>query len=396
MYDFILPDIGEGISEALLINWSVEIGQEVAEGDEIATVSTDKVDVELPAPRAGTVAELCWKPGDTVQVGSVFMRIDTGGEAEEISKPGHKKPPVKTASAAHVASASPAKSAPHAIVCAPSTRKLAAEKGVDLAEIRGSGPDGRILRTDIESHAAGVADSVTGGTPEPLNRFRAVMAERMAYSVHTLAHSTMNFEMRAEAFSDALQALKTAGEKQGAKVSATALMVACLGDALTRHPRFNATIDEKNRQLLLHDEINLGVAMATERGLMVPVLRGVNGEGILQLASRLNDLVQRTRTGALEPAEMSKGTFTLSNTGGLEEATITSTRPVINAPQSATLWISKIQQRPVVHDGALAVGKVMYASLSFDHRFIDGADTVAFINDFARLIESPPSFMSGQ
>lgn len=390
MYDFILPDIGEGISEALLINWSVEPGQQVDEGDEIATVSTDKVDVELPAPRAGTVAELCWKPGDTIKVGSVFMRIDTGEHTTVRSDENAARPEEMTTKPAPEASPPLAKSAKaDGIVAAPSTRKLASDFGVDLNTVNGSGTGGRILREDVERQRSGDHQGAEGIRREPLNRVRAVMAERMAKSVQTLAHSTMNFEIRAERLSHVLNALRPEADERGIKLSVTALLVKCLGKPLRQNPRFNATIDEQSRELLLLANVNLGVAMATEQGLMVPVIKGVNNLPLLELAHQLNDLVARTRTGRLDPSEMSKGTFTLSNTGALERATILSTRPVINAPQTATLWVSKIQNRPVVDGDKLSVGSVMNASLSFDHRFIDGADALSFINDLVEMIEAP-------
>jgi len=398
MYDFILPDIGEGISEALLIDWSVEPGQQVNEGDEIATVSTDKVDVELPSPRAGTVAELCWKPGDTIKVGAVFMRIDTG-EQDDVSAeaPASVKDKAvakadKPALKKRTTTASPASDSQ--IIAAPSTRKLASELDVDLNTVDGSGPDGRILRADVENaHDAAIDDSIQR---ELLNSVRAVMAERMAHSVHTLAHSTMNFEMHADSFLQALVDLKARAVEGNPKISATMLLVKCLAGPLSRNPRFNATIHQNNRELLLHQDVNLGVAMATERGLMVPVMRQINDLPITELAQHMGDLVTRTRAGQLQPAEMSGGTFTLSNTGGMEEATILSTRPVINAPQTATLWVSKIQNRPIVVDDQLTVGMVLNASLSFDHRFIDGADAIAFINDLADMIENPEKALADE
>jgi len=398
MYDFILPDIGEGISEALLINWSVQLGQQVEEGDEIATVSTDKVDVELPSPRAGTVAELCWEPGDTIKVGAIFMRIDTGeGKKVSAELPPSKKDskpvkPKKTSSEKKSVPATPTTDSN--VIAAPSTRKLASDLGVDLNTIDGSGPDGRILRVDIETaHDASIGDGIER---EPLNSVRMVMAERMAHSVNTLAHSTMNFEIHAESFLQSLDDLKVSAVDDNPKISVTSLLVKCLAVPLSRNPRFNATIHQNNRELLLHRDVNLGVAMATERGLMVPVMRQINSLSITELAQHMDDLVMRTRSGQLQPTEMSGGTFTLSNTGGMEKATILSTRPIINAPQTATLWVSKIQNRPIVIDDQLSVGMVMNASLSFDHRFIDGADAVAFVNDFADMIENPEKALADE
>ncbi|MBT3661613.1 MAG: 2-oxo acid dehydrogenase subunit E2 [Rhodospirillaceae bacterium] len=386
MYEFILPDIGEGISEAVLIDWSVEVGQAIKEGDEVASVSTDKVDVELPSPRSGTVSELCWTPGDTVEVGSVFMRINTGNATPA------KKAKIKTkkAAAPRRKKSSPDKSSGKAstkvaetIVAAPSTRKLAQDRGVNLSLVPGSGADGRILERDLNA----LSLSGDGKTREPLTPVRMAMAERMATSVHTLAHSTMNFEVSATGLRTQFETLKPTAVDAGVRLSPTVLLIKCLADTLPRHPRFNARIDERRRELLLHDDVSLSIAMATEKGLMVPVLGVANGKPLFDLAVAFEDLVTRCRSGNLKPADTKSGTFTLSNTGGLETATILSARPVINAPQTATLWVSRIQDRPVVADGTLSVGAVMNASLSFDHRFIDGADAVMFINDLTDSLE---------
>lgn len=395
MYEFILPDIGEGISEALLINWSVEVGQQVAEGDEIATVSTDKVDVELPSPKEGVVAELCWKPGDTVKVGSVFMRIDTGEseDSENTALANTDQGSEETAAAKRPALSRPSVSPRDGgIVAAPSTRKLASDLGIDLGSVVGTGIDGRILRKDVENMQLQNSDNVNGQY-EPLDSVRAVMAERMANSVHTLAHSTINFEMRADRFVQVLQDAKVIGEQHNVPISATTILIQSLVGPLSRHPRFNATIAENVKSLLLHSDVNLGIAMATERGLMVPVLRSLNDKSLINTAEQFQDLLKRARSGALDLNEMSNGTFTMSNTGGLEKAAITSTRPVINAPQTAILWISKIQQRPVIENGEVEIGMVMNASISFDHRYIDGADAVAFINDLAGTIEAPEELL---
>lgn len=394
MYDFILPDIGEGISEALLINWSVQPGQAVKEGDEIATVSTDKVDVELPSPRDGVVSELCWKPGDTVPVGQVFMRIDIGGAESEAKadtpKAEKKKAPVKVGKPA-------AKKAGGSVVAAPSTRKLAHERGIDLADVDGSGPGGRILRKDLDGGAKPASTPMPAGavTREPLNGVRMAMAEKMAKSVHTLAHSTMNFEVDAAPMLALMDKLAPAAEKAGVKLSATALLIKCAAHALAASPRFNAVIDEDARELLLHADVDMSIAVATARGLIVPVVAQVNRKTLFAVSAELTALVAAGRDGTMKPAAGAQGTFTLSNTGGLEKARITSTRPVVNAPQTATLWVSRIREQPIVVDGALRVGPVMHASLSFDHRFIDGAEAVAFINDLAAAFEVPEQALAG-
>jgi pyruvate dehydrogenase E2 component (dihydrolipoamide acetyltransferase) len=401
MYDFILPDIGEGISEALLIDWSVKAGDRIEEGDEVATISTDKVDVELPSPRSGLIAELCWKPGDTIQVGSVFLRIDTGeGEvaAEQTAAPKEEKEEKRVESRKVE---SPKSDPTGAIVAAPSTRKRAQELGVDLATIGGSGADGRILLRDVEAaaaprdQAAPEPSSAAQTRRETLNGVRIAMAEHMAHSVHTLAHSTTNFEVAADGFIRLLDRLAPAAQARGLRLSPAALFAKCAAATLLRHPRLNATIDEDRRELVLHDSVNISIAVASDRGLLVPVVSKVDGLSLFEVVRSLADLAERARDGRLTPADSKGGTFTLSNTGNLERATVTSTRPIINAPQTAILWTSRISDRPRVTDGALTVGPMVQCSLSFDHRFIDGADAIAFVNDFVEMIECPEQALAG-
>lgn len=380
MYEFILPDIGEGISEALLINWTVKAGDRVEEGDELATISTDKVDVELPSPRAGVVSELCWKPGDTVQVGSVFVRIDTG----DATKPEPANAPAKPSKTrSEPKRAEPASASASSVIAAPSTRKRAQELGLDLSSINGTGPDDRILLRDVEARASGTAKHETP------SGVRTAMAEHMAHSVHTLAHSTMNFDARADAFLKLLAKLGPKAEARDTRLTPTALFAKCVGAALTDHPRLNATIDERKGELVFHETVNLSIAVASERGLLVPVIAGISTLSLFAVARSISDLTARGRDGKLDPKDVRGGTFTLSNTGNMERATITSTRPIINAPQTAILWVSRISERPRVTNGTLEAGPMVACSLSFDHRFIDGAEAVAFVNDVAANIESP-------
>jgi len=401
MFDFQLPDIGEGISEALLIEWFVAPGDQVKEGDDVATVSTDKVDVELPAPRTGVITELCWKPGDTVPVGEVLLRIDGGnGDAPAAMAEASPKAGKSEAKPAKMAKSAQPLAAPDApIVAAPVTRKLAADLGVDIECLRGSGKDGRVVRADVEAAAVPPAKAAIAPTPgddvvrEALNPVRAVAFERLGQSVHTLAHTTMNFEAEADAFLAVLQKRGPAAEKVGVTLTPTALFAKCVAAALQIHPRFNATIDEQTRELLLHRRVNLSVAVASEAGLLVPVVHDVGAMTLYETATAINDVAERAREGRMELSDTRGGTFTLSNTGGLERARILSTRPVINPPQTAILWVSRINKRPRAKDGVLEVGPMMNCSLSFDHRFLDGADGTRFINDLAEMLEYPEAAM---
>jgi len=325
MFEFQLPDIGEGISEAMLVEWLVKPGDTVKEGDDVATVSTDKVDVELPAPRTGVIAELCWQPGETIPVGDVVLRIETGASAAP-KKPAAKAKPAAAAVTPAPAAAAAATAATTAIVAAPSTRKLAADLGLNLDQVAGSGPEGRILRRDIEARAgAGARPEIER---EPLNAVRAVAFERLAQSVHTLAHSTMSFEAPADGLVQLLEKLKPEALRQGVNLTPVALFAKCVAAALTGHPRFNATIDEARRELVLRSRVNLSIAVATDAGLLVPVVAGVDCLTLFETARAVTDVAARGREGRLRLADTKDGTFTLSNTGGLEQATILSTRSV--------------------------------------------------------------------
>ena len=417
MYEFRLPDIGEGISEAELLQWSVRVGQRVEEGDEIATISTDKVNVELPAPRAGVIGELCATPGTVIKVGTVLVRIDDGasaGQPAAASRVAAHLPPSQR-KYAHAGCAPAAGSAP-GIVASPSTRRLAARHGVDLARVPASGPGGRILRADVErmctapqperahrpasTHATSQHDEAATHAPaprepldavrrEPLQGVRAVAAAHLANSVRTLAHSTMSFEARGDALLELRDALRPRAQSLGIRLTPLALFACCIGAALREHPRLNAIIDDDARALLLHRQVNLSVAVATDAGLQVPVLHALERMSLYRIAESLAALSQRARDARLTPADTRGGTFTLSSTGALEQAAILSARPIVNAPQTATLWLSRIAPRPRVSGDRLEAGPMLYGSLSFDHRFIDGADAVRFINDAVKLLECP-------
>ena len=407
MFDFLLPDIGEGISEATVIEWSVKAGDVVEEGEDLVTMSTDKVNVDLPSPRAGRIVELCGKPGETLKVGSVIVRIDVGGSAAQATlgpatKEGSHEPGLTEGSgepARSTGSAPPAKAA--AVIAAPSTRMLASKLGVDLNCLTGSGPGGQITRADVEQAArndSGVAvtaeAAAEGSIVEPITGVRLAMGERLSHSVHVYAHSTINFELVADGLVALADRLRREEGGGGPRVSKTALLAKCVCTALERNRRLNATVNEEKREITLHSEVNLGMALASERGLVVPVLRRANTLALRELARALDDLVRRGREGNLGVADFRGGTFTLSNTGPLETARINATRPIVNPPQLAILWMSRIALRPRVIDGQLGVGPMICCSLSFDHRYIDGAEAIAFINSFSDCVDGAESMTS--
>jgi pyruvate dehydrogenase E2 component (dihydrolipoamide acetyltransferase) len=218
---------------------------------------------------------------------------------------------------------------------------------------------------------------------------RAIAAERLAQSVRTLAHSTMNFEARGDEFRALLDTLAPDAVRRQVKLTPVALIAKCVAAALRHHPRFNAVIDEASGDLLQHRAVDMGIAVAAPSGLVVPVVRDAAQRSLFEVAGAVADVAERAREGRLRVADVQGGTFTLSSTGGLERATILSTRPIVNAPQTAILWISRLTERPRATDGALSVGPMFSCSVSFDHRYIDGAEATLFVNDVAEMLERP-------
>jgi pyruvate dehydrogenase E2 component (dihydrolipoamide acetyltransferase) len=407
-FEFKLPDIGEGIHEAELLQWSVQPGQSIKEGQDVAVMNTDKVAVDLPSPRSGTVVSLHGAVGDVITVGTVIMVLQMhdapGAPVTPLAQTGSPAFPVPAPAASGASEQA-------YFAAGPSVRRLARELGVNLSQVAGSGPRGRILRADVEAlgRAAPIAASapaavpdaaappapVTGRAPgrtrrrERLAGARLASARNLHGSVQRSVTTTTTFEATGDGLLRLQAVLAPQAQLHGLKLSPLHLMAKCVAAALVRHERFNATIDEDAQELLLRESADLAIAVAAGDRLLVPVVHGADQRLLFDLVRTLDDYAQRAREGRLLMSELSGGSFTLSSTGGMERATMVSTRPIINPPQTATLWVSRIVERPRVIEGVLSAGPMLTASLSFDHRFIDGAEAVRFINDLAALFEHP-------
>lgn len=372
MFKFKLPDIGEGLHEAELLAWDVKVGERVEEGQAIAQISTDKVNVELPAPRAGVIAELPWQPGDVIAVGKVLAVIDTGDSSSGMDTGDDSSEKPRSTSAVSRAERT-------RVVAAPAVRRYAAEKGVDLADVAAGGP---VTAADIDAYLSG--DSAPAPKAEPgvtlrkLSGARLAAARRLETSWRTLATTAIAFEVRGEAIEAEIARLTN--EQENLRITPVSVVAHGLCKALAQHPEFNARVDDEHDTLALHQPVHLGVAVDSEDGLLVPVIRDAQKLSTVETAAAIEFLAQRARCGALEAGDYRGSTFTLSSTGSLEKATITATTPIINFPNVATLWISAISQQPVVEDQQLTVGSLMRCTLAFDHRYLHGADAVRFIN----------------
>ncbi len=409
MFEFRLPDVGEGIHEAELQEWLVQAGTTVDEGTPVAVINTDKVSVELPSPAAGVVSSLPWNPGDILTVGQVLMVLDgddTG--ATDTNAPG-----ANSAAGAHETSAAAENDAPASAghdavsgsmtspsglgrpVAAPSTRKLAMELGVSLDGLSGSGPAGRILNSDVHA-VAGSSGSTSGGVSadevmrERLTGVRSAMFRHMSESSNALATTTSTFTVRMERAEELMAEMRSdAADSSWSNVGVFSISAACTVRTLLGNPRFNAVADPETDDLLVHRSVHLGIAVASPSGLVVPVLRDAHSMGLAALSDGISRVATSAREGALSLAELHGGTFTVSSTGGLERARVISTQPLISLPQVAILWMSRIRDEAVIEAGVVRAGRQMTCSLSFDHRYIDGAEATSFINDFTSLIEHP-------
>lgn len=414
-FEFKLPDIGEGIHEAELLQWSVQPGQRIKEGQDVAVMNTDKVAVDLPSPRSGTVVSLHGAVGDVITVGTVIMVLEMQDASAAVVAAAAQPP--AAADSAMPAPPQPAAGEAHKseegyFAAGPSVRRLARELGVSLAQVAGSGPRGRILRADVEAagrlapvaaSAPATAEPVTARTParmpghtsgrtlrrERLAGARLTSARNLHGSVQRSVTTTTTFEVPGDGLLRLLSVLAPQAQLHDLKLSPLHLIAKCVAAALVRHERFNATIDEDTQELLMRESADLGIAVAAADRLVVPVVYGADQRLLFDLVRTMDDQARRAREGQLLLSELSGGSFTVSSTGGMERATMLSTRPIINPPQTATLWVSRIIDRPRVVQGVLSAGPMLTASLSFDHRFIDGAEAVRFINDLADLLEHP-------
>jgi pyruvate dehydrogenase E2 component (dihydrolipoyllysine-residue acetyltransferase) len=343
-YELKLPDLGEGLTEGEVARWLVSEGQEVAEDDPLVEIQTDKTTVEIPSPAAGKVTQILVEEGKVVPVGTVLVVIGGDGAA----------PPKSTASGSERQSRSGK--------ATPLVRKIAEELGVDLGSLTGTGPQGRITEEDVRGAAA-----PRESRREPLRGVRRLIAEHM-----TRAHREVPAVTWVEECDFSNVDLK--------RLVGTALK-AC-AESLQQFPELNARLERD--EIVYLDRYDLGVAVQTEQGLVVPVVRGCDSRSVGELQSDVERLAERARAGTLAPEELRGSTFTVTSAGKLAGLFQT---PLVNHPEVAILSIGRIAERPVVRDGAVAAAPVGYISVTFDHRVVDGARAAGFGLDVIRRLE---------
>ncbi len=417
MLEFKLPDVGEGIHEAEILRWLAKPGDSVALNQPILEIQTDKAIVEIPAPIAGTISEIRTEAGTLAHVGQILVLIEPAGAAAPASPaaPSHSTAP---ASQSAPEKTSPGISGPgQRVLAAPAVRKLALELGVNLADVPGSGPAGRVLPSDVRSfaeqqHAApspapapGQPQLITATAPTspvatpppgqstdqalseeiPLFGLRRRMAERMALAWQ-IPHVTALDEVEVSHLVALRQHLQMETDKRGVKLTYLSFIIKAVGQTLKEFPDFNAWVNMGEQKVVRHRAYHIGVATTTPDGLLVPVIRSADRLNLVQLAAELTRLADLGQQRKLTPAELSGSTFTITNFGSLG---MSNGIPLINPPEAAILGCGRIEEKPVVAQGQVVIRPVLPLALSFDHRWLDGAAAAAFLTRLKALLADP-------
>lgn len=447
--EFKLPDLGEGIHEAQVISVLVKEGDVVAEDAPLMEVETDKAAVEIPSPVAGKVSRIHVQAGQTVNVGMPLVTFEEVGEPakaepretpEKEAAPARERPEQKEAAPAaarggdgparQVAAAAgrrfaatvETRDASRPVPAAPAVRRLAREMNVDLRRVPGSGPGGRVLKQDVEAFAAGrlpPAESAARAAPpeapapgpapvtelppvertlpdfgkwgpirrQPITQIRKTIARQMTRAWTLIPHVTHCDNADLTELEEQRRQLSAELEKKGGpKLTFTAVLLKALAGALRTHPVLNASFDADANEIIFKQYVHIGVAVDTERGLVVPVIRDVDGKTLVQVSAALADVAQRARAAQFTIDELRGGTFTVTNVGALGGTFLT---PMINWPEVAILGTGRADWQPVVRNDAIVKRFLMPLSLSFDHRVVDGADAARFLKDVIGYLENP-------
>ncbi len=391
--DIRVPTLGESVTEATISRWLKKPGEAVVRDEPVVEVETDKVSLEIPAPAAGRLAEILVEEGTDVEVGTVIGRIEEGAVAGTEAAP------------AGGTAATPAEAGSGGAVPAgagPAARKLAAERGVDLATVVGSGPKGNVTKADVDAAVAKMspppepppapaepAPPAAAGRREErvrMTRLRKRIAERLKEAQNTAAMLTTFNECDMSAVTALRQRYRDTFEKKhGIRLGFMSFFVKACIEALKAHPLVNAEID--GEEIVYKYYYDIGVAVSTDQGLVVPVLRNADLMSLAEIEKAIADLGRRAREGRLSMEELTGGTFTITN-GGVFGSLLST--PILNPPQSGILGMHKIQQRPMVTEGGTIEARpMMYLALSYDHRLIDGRDAVSFLVRVKECIEDP-------
>ena len=387
--EFKFPDVGEGITEGEIVRWLVKEGDQVKEDQDLVEVETDKAIVTLPSPYSGKILRLHGEERDLIKVGQVLVTVEEGAELPA-TEPLEKKTASSVVGILEEAEESEVSAVVRAI---PSVRALAKELKVDLEQVKGTGPGGRITREDVEQ-AAGKALSRAGQETDsygpvekiPLRGIRRTIAKHMAEASKRVADVTLWEDADITDLQKVRAKEKKIAEQRGIRLTYLPFVIKAVIPALKAHPRLNATLDDELGQTILKKYYNIGIAVDTPDGLMVFVVKESDQKTILDLAKEMEVLAEKARLRKLDISELKGSTFTITNYGVFGASYGT---PIINYPEVAILGVGKIEDRPVVREGQVVIRKIMPLSLAFDQRVIDGGEAGKFLSVVIQHLEDP-------
>jgi len=411
--EFKMPDIGEGVAEGEIVRWLVAEGQTVKEDQPMVEVMTDKATVEITSPANATIASILHPEGAVVPVHSVIVILDDGGG-------GSSSTPAPSAAAASAAVATPATAPVRAtggkVLAAPATRKLARDLGVDLTAVSGTGPKGRVTRQDVEAASRGApaptpAPAVTApvkaapppppppatppATPKfdsageeriPYRGLRRAVGDQMVRSAFSAPHFTIVEEVDMTDLWRARKGLAELGAEKGIKFTFLPIIIRALVSAIRRYPSINAHMDTDGGEIIVRRDVHVGIATDTDRGLVVPVVKHADRRTLMEVAADIQHLAEGGRAGTLNRDQLTGSTITITSAGSIGGLFAT---PILNHPEVAILGVYQIQQKPVIRDGAIVIGRVGYLSLTLDHRVVDGGTAARVLSYMKKALESP-------
>lgn len=425
-YIFNFPDIGEGLEEGTIVEWLVKKGQKVESGDLLVTMETDKVVAEIPSPKTGIISSLFGKEGETIHVGDALVEIEIEGVAgkeavKEVEK-GSDLEAVKEEGAGVVGTLEIAgnsavlsgstegigtievtkETAKKKVLATPVARAMAKDMGVDINHVKGTGPAGRVTKDDVLQHAESTTQTVStasSDTPnvenklvevEPLSQIRKTIAKNMIRSKHNAAHMSLFDDVEISELDRVRKQYKVKYAGEGVKLTYLAFIVKAVTHALKKHKALNSEMDTENDKMLYKKYYNIGLAVDTEKGLVVPVIRNADRLSIREIAMEIQTISDKAREGKLNMDDFKDGTFTITSYGSIGGKYAV---PVINYPQAAILGIGGISKQPVVKNDQLDIGLVLPLSLTVDHRIVDGGEVSRFMNTVMGYLANPVSLI---
>jgi pyruvate dehydrogenase E2 component (dihydrolipoamide acetyltransferase) len=387
--EFKFPDVGEGIAEAEIVRWLVKEGDSVKEDQDLLEVETDKALLTLNSPYTGTITKLHGQEGEIIKVGDVLTTVEAGGEEKTVVEADKKDSGTVVGSLGD----NEVVEVVHAVQAIPAVRALAKQVGINLASVKGTGPGGRITKEDVEKAANKTAQQSRAeadayGVVEkiPLRGIRRTIAKRMAEASKHVAEVTIWEDADITELEQVRAKERRVAEEKGVRLTYLPFLIKAILPALKAHPYFNASLDEAAEAIILKKYFNIGIAVDTSDGLIVFVIKNADEKNILDLAKEIATLAEKARLRTIDLHELKGSTFTITNYGIVGASYGT---PIINHPEVAIVGLGKVEDRPVVRSGKIAIRKIMPLSLAFDHRVIDGVEAGRFLGVVIQHLEDP-------